>query len=232
MEFTLLHDRGLTEEVVFMKWCPLMDLLAVCFNNNRIVIHRLLSWQSLLELTIENDDETPGFISSVAWRPDGKVLAVGCRDGRIELYNIETKELLQTNHKHSTAITVLEWFQHEGTESTKTSETTADISNLSLIHTDRTHRFFDKLPAFPAVDNGPQPGHFQHRAAASHQSTPIPAKSFENRLGGLELDVLVSGDEQGGLRLWAYGIYIYIYHHLSLSLCVCVCVCMCPETSC
>nr|KAG5706257.1 hypothetical protein BaRGS_026039 [Batillaria attramentaria] len=56
-----------------MLWSPKLDLIALANANGEVMLHRL-SWQKVWALAAPGDGETVG---GLAWRPDGKVLAVG-----------------------------------------------------------------------------------------------------------------------------------------------------------
>lgn len=68
--FTVLQDAALTSEARLACWCPTMDLCAVATADGSLHLHRL-NWQTLWVTSPEP------LVSALAWRPDGKMLAVG-----------------------------------------------------------------------------------------------------------------------------------------------------------
>jgi WD40 repeat protein len=204
MDFTIVQDRKVSNEVVSMRWCPNMDLLAVCFSDNRVAIHRL-SWQILLEISIPSEDDTSRWITSLAWRPDGKLIGIACCDGHIELYNVETKEKVLSNKHHDFAISVLEWFECNSIDDSTAAFMTSNIDAISLSHSDRTNRFFDNLPPIPS------------ESTHAFGQSPRPHASEAELLRGRQkcMDILASADTTGLLTMYAYGVIPLITINLS-----------------
>lgn len=86
--FTQLADKGLTADVKIATWCPTMDLLALSTADGQLCLHRL-NWQRLWAVSPESP------VTSLCWRPDGKVLACGYEDGYISLLDVENGETMQ-----------------------------------------------------------------------------------------------------------------------------------------
>lgn len=86
--FTQLADKALTADVKIATWCPTMDLLALSTADGQLCLHRL-NWQRLWAVSPESA------VTSLCWRPDGKVLACGYEDGYISLLDVENGETMQ-----------------------------------------------------------------------------------------------------------------------------------------
>lgn len=86
--FTQLADKSLTADIKIATWCPTMDLLALATADGQLCLHRL-NWQRLWAISPEST------VTSLCWRPDGKVLACGHEDGFISLLNVENGEAQQ-----------------------------------------------------------------------------------------------------------------------------------------
>lgn len=86
--FTQLADKSLTADIKIATWCPTMDLLALATADGQLCLHRL-NWQRLWATSPEST------VTSLCWRPDGKVLACGHEDGFISLLNVEDGEAQQ-----------------------------------------------------------------------------------------------------------------------------------------
>lgn len=86
--FTQLVDKALTADVKIATWCPTMDLLALSTADGQLCLHRL-NWQKLWAVSPESA------VTSLCWRPDGKVLACGYEDGFISLLDVENGDTMQ-----------------------------------------------------------------------------------------------------------------------------------------
>jgi hypothetical protein len=105
--FTQLLDRGLAINVKLAQWCPTMDLLALLTADGHLHLHRL-NWQRLWWISPESS------ITSLAWRPDGKQLAVGLQDGSLLILNTEDGETVAQKPKLlDNPITSLHWREEE-----------------------------------------------------------------------------------------------------------------------
>ena len=96
--------KGLSSDIVAMEWCPTMDLLALVTADSQLMVHRPTGWQRLFMHT--------GFdhaVTSLAWRPDGQVLAVGHADGSVTLFGVEEGEQLGHSHETEDALTAFCW---------------------------------------------------------------------------------------------------------------------------
>lgn len=131
-----IDAKGLSEEMILMKWNPGMDLLAIVFKNGDITLNRLLSWQRVWRIPFPGNKTTSSAvkqspddtIKDIAWRPDGRVLAIcydvdivdgaGSVDGPqktsvCSLHNVENGEMINTIHIEEGLITSLGWFVHK-----------------------------------------------------------------------------------------------------------------------
>lgn len=76
-------------------WCPSQDLVGVATADGWLHVHRL-NWGRILSVEIEahdGDAETCA-VTTLAWRADGKALALGCRCGRASLLSIEARRVV------------------------------------------------------------------------------------------------------------------------------------------
>jgi hypothetical protein len=76
----------------------------------RLIVEDKVEWQKLFSI-----DGGSGTVSSLRWRPDGRVVVAGREDGRVELINVERGEVCvkHTNAQTSLAASVssLQWVQ-------------------------------------------------------------------------------------------------------------------------
>ncbi|KAL5022455.1 hypothetical protein ScPMuIL_001610, partial [Solemya velum] len=90
--FRQVDEKHVSVEVERMLWSPKIDLVALSNVQGETVLHRL-SWQKVWTLPAPGEDHK---VKDLAWRPDGKVLAVGYNTGKINLCDIENSDVLHT----------------------------------------------------------------------------------------------------------------------------------------
>ena len=108
--FTLLHDKNMLAPASASSWCPTMDLLALATTDGQLSLSRL-EWNKQggereNKLWSTNPDAP---VTSLGWRPDGKVLVSGHADGTVVLHHVEDGETLHVSKPHARAVTSLHW---------------------------------------------------------------------------------------------------------------------------
>ncbi|XP_060525393.1 anaphase-promoting complex subunit 4 [Cylas formicarius] len=104
-----LEEKNVANEINCMVWSNRMDLVA--FSNNisgELALHRL-TWTRAWSLNPPKDNTT---VSGIAWRPDGKVLAVAYNPGDVVLIDVETKYTI-TSFDISQDISFISWIQEK-----------------------------------------------------------------------------------------------------------------------
>jgi hypothetical protein len=76
--FRSLHTKTFQDDVLLMKWCDTMDLLAIISRSKEVPDHHelsvyRLSLQRVFSIMI------PGFVYCITWRPDGAEIVLGGR---------------------------------------------------------------------------------------------------------------------------------------------------------
>ena len=84
--FALTKDAKLPSPVTVAAWCPTMDLLCVAAKDSSLCALRL-NWQKLWVHAL--GDTSSHDACALAFRPDGKVIAVGYTDGRVSAHAVE-----------------------------------------------------------------------------------------------------------------------------------------------
>ena len=118
----MLHDKRFNSNVLRFEHSPTMDLLAVALSDKSIAVHRSVSakFQRLLSISTGNDVPTASGksadagVSSMAWKPNGKVIALGQHDGSIALHSVESGASVNmplSAFPHSTSVTSLSWVE-------------------------------------------------------------------------------------------------------------------------
>lgn len=105
----LVQTKTSQNQVTHIEWNPGMDLLATVFCNSALTCSRLLSFQKVWHKQPE------GAIEGIAWRPDGRVLAIGAYNNKTKeytctLHDVENGQELNTI-KVDKPITSVSWFQ-------------------------------------------------------------------------------------------------------------------------
>lgn len=116
----LVESKISANQVTTIEWNPGMDLLATVFDNGALTCSRLLSLQKVWH------QKSDGKIISIAWRPDGRILAIGCynkktKENICSLHDVENGEIVYSITK-TKAITSVAWYQYVPTDEIKEKE--------------------------------------------------------------------------------------------------------------
>ncbi|KAK9470028.1 anaphase-promoting complex, cyclosome, subunit 4-domain-containing protein [Dipodascopsis tothii] len=116
-----------------VTWCPTMDLMTFAAGPAALCLFRM-NGQQLWRLALKDKDVE---ITQVAWRPDGKVLAVGCTDGTSRIVDVNNGRVV---HVVTTATRVsgLNWVAQAGTHGRGTVlglDTAGRLPRLSVLPT-------------------------------------------------------------------------------------------------
>ncbi|VEN36673.1 unnamed protein product [Callosobruchus maculatus] len=103
-----LEERNVPNEINFMVWSDKMDLVAFSNVKGEVALHRL-TWSRAWSLSPPKDGLT---VNCMAWRPDGKVLAIAYSCGRVQLVGVENKKILNIQEIKGN-ITCITWVQEK-----------------------------------------------------------------------------------------------------------------------
>jgi hypothetical protein len=81
--FVVLQDISLHSPILSIKINPTIDVVAVSTKDGALSLHRI-DWQRLWRQVSPGNEAT-----CLTWREDGKILAVGRRNGDVELFHVE-----------------------------------------------------------------------------------------------------------------------------------------------
>mmetsp|Transcript_12717 Transcript_12717/g.22666 ORF Transcript_12717/g.22666 Transcript_12717/m.22666 type:complete len:711 (+) Transcript_12717:77-2209(+) len=209
--FVILHERGIPVsapaatdsssasdvahrdggESCITSCCPAMDLIAFA-SSNQLVVTRSIKWETLFRSSCN--------ASAIAWRPDGKALAVGQGDGQIVLFDVENGEELSLPRgarPHSAAITCMSWSK-------------AGCDNKVITHgpVHGSHsRYRDRSSLLLPVRKVDTEAH-DKSMFKSHASALMGTPLFGVDSAPLtELEVLISGDNAGIVTMSAFGYF-------------------------
>ncbi|XP_041370961.1 anaphase-promoting complex subunit 4-like [Gigantopelta aegis] len=181
--FRQVDEKHVSSEVDHMLWSPKIDLVALSNVQGEVILHRL-SWQKVWTLAPPEEGETVG---GLAWRPDGKVLAVGYASGKIRLCDIENAEVLH-NINMSKRITTLNWISQVFTGS--------DSWSTEPYSEDGASDFLPKLQPLNKSYGTISKGHQEENVEDS--------KKLKDQK---ELNLLLVGTDGDMLHTFAYGIF-------------------------
>ena len=204
--FTLLHDKNMLAPASAASWCPTMDLLALATSDGQLALSRL-DWNKTggereNRLWTANPDSP---VTSLGWRPDGKILVSGHADGAVQLYHAEDGEVLHASTPHrGSAVTSLHWQDAPAEDSRRsacayqsaTSRFALPTNGGGGVH-DRPRRDGAKADAGAGAGAGAwtHPPGAGARALFDHFDPPT------------RLTVLCSGDARGDVVMNAFGIF-------------------------
>ncbi|KAK3927741.1 Anaphase-promoting complex subunit 4 [Frankliniella fusca] len=135
----LLDERHVALKIELMLWSNKMDLLALSNMKGEVALHRL-SWQRVWSLSPPQEGAS---VRAMAWRPDGKVIAIAYSTREVLLIDVENKETLHTSHMESNIIS-LTWVQEQENKSDKKGNPTQEKSSMPSI--ENASKFLPKLP--------------------------------------------------------------------------------------
>lgn len=186
--FRQLEDKPCSAEILYQRWSPKMDLLALVTIEGEVWLQRL-SWKRVWTISTAE-----GRALSVAWRPDGKILAVTFNDGKIKLFDIENAECIHKTEIESTP-TSLDWIE-EGKKKVSTGET--PLKNLPFF-VEKSELYLPSLPHLPKSAGAL----FSKETSQEESEDPKKLKCLPD-----ELSVLVVGDDRGKIHMYLYGIFL------------------------
>ncbi|XP_060843369.1 anaphase-promoting complex subunit 4 [Rhopalosiphum padi] len=103
-----LEERHVPTKVLKMEWSNKMDLLAIAKEHGEVSLHRL-TWQRVWSLAAPKDKT---LVTALAWRPDGKQLAIAYDSLDLLLVDVENKDIAFSKTTES-KVTSLVWVQQE-----------------------------------------------------------------------------------------------------------------------
>ncbi|XP_063233204.1 anaphase-promoting complex subunit 4 [Bacillus rossius redtenbacheri] len=181
-----LEERHVAIKVEQMAWSDKMDLLALANVRGEVALHRL-TWQKVWMLPPPQDGVR---VAALAWRPDGKIIAIAYSSNDVLLIDVEDKRTVYKNHIDGD-ITYMSW-KHEGS----TPDAAASSSAGSTEPFEKYEEFDnskDFLPKLPPLVRSFEQEELQNDV----KKMKAPAS----------LNILVVGTSNGKLSLSIFGMF-------------------------
>ncbi|XP_046395508.1 anaphase-promoting complex subunit 4 [Ischnura elegans] len=191
-----LEERHVANEVDLMVWSNRMDLLALSNVRGEVALHRL-SWQRVWCLAPPSEECT---VKGIAWRPDGKVIAIGYSTGEYLLVDVENAEAL-----HSVVvdaeITCLSWTQETHSQSEDASSIADKGRFMSHRHSglhdlDNPSTFLSKLPSL------------SRNFGSISKSTEESSEDAKKIRDQTHVNILIIGTSTGKVFLSVFGLFL------------------------
>ncbi|KTG43891.1 hypothetical protein cypCar_00023751 [Cyprinus carpio] len=183
--FRQVGEKQLPNPILYMAWSPNRDLIALANTSGELLLHRLANFQRVWSLL--PNENTGKEITSLAWRPDGKVLAFSVGDTKqVVLCDAEKAEILHLFPVEYPA-SCMHWMEVQDDSSTLASFSESE---------DESSRFLPKLPTLP-----------KSYSTTSKIFSEEKSDEVTNLLGEVRLNILVVGGPSGFVELYAYGLY-------------------------
>ncbi|XP_034825766.1 anaphase-promoting complex subunit 4 [Maniola hyperantus] len=193
-----MEEKHVANKVDLMVWNNRLDLLALTNFKGEVQVHRL-HWQKVWNLPPPKENIT---VDAMAWRPDGKALAIGYSHGTVCIVDIEDKEIIdkydfayETSEEFYTAknygIPCITWAVKAGTLESAVEYNLYDDPAIFL-------------PKPPSPSN-----------AYKNQVTEDISKSFKENQDQSQLSMLMIAYGSGNIYMSVFGRYPYGTVHLS-----------------
>lgn len=137
-----LEERHVATKVELMVWSNKMDLLALSNVRGEVALHRL-TWQKVWSLPPPSEGSS---VKGMAWRPDGKVIAIAYSTSEILLVDVENKETLHSSLVDG-EVTFITWAQEKDQNDLKNTLLPKQKEIFKYNSFDSSCNFLPKLPS-------------------------------------------------------------------------------------
>eukprot|EP00833_Pecoramyces_ruminatium_P001704 jgi/Orpsp1_1/1175736/evm.model.c7180000055024.1 len=189
------------EKILHIKWCPTMDLLAIINNSYKLTIYRSTWVEDKFVLQKVWSINSTICQSSIEWRPDGKIIAIGYVDGSLKLIDVETSQIAYSMPYYSknTYITSMTWIE----ENNKNKIVNESIKALSSSSLENYMPFLSKIP------NSRQFNITQYSGEIFSNSSKLGTSLLSEKIKNEDdkLDVLLLCDNKGHFHMSVFGLF-------------------------
>uniref|UniRef100_A0A2R5LB43 Anaphase-promoting complex subunit 4 n=1 Tax=Ornithodoros turicata TaxID=34597 RepID=A0A2R5LB43_9ACAR len=185
--FRQIEERHVPAEVAFMLWSPKLDLIALALVQGEVALHRL-SWKRVWLRPPPGGKENKTAVQSLAWRPDGKLLAIAYDTGSITLCSVENADVIHTLEVKA-CVSALTWVSNGCIA--QNHETPCSIYN------DLSHIYLSKLPSL-----NKSYGTSSGKLCSENVEDSKKLKDQE------DFNILVVGTTTGKVLMHSYGVFL------------------------
>ncbi|ORX86849.1 hypothetical protein BCR32DRAFT_264741, partial [Anaeromyces robustus] len=186
------------EKILHIKWCPTMDLLAIINNSYKLTIYRSTWVEEKFVLQKVWSINSTLCQTSIEWRPDGKIIAIGYIDGSLKLIDVETSQIAYSTpyYVENSYITSMTWME----------EKNKNININTLLKTSSLENY---LPILSRIPNSQQfnikPYSGEIFSNNSKMGTSLLSEKIKN--DDDKLDILLLCDNKGHFHLSVFGLF-------------------------
>ncbi|XP_047545767.1 anaphase-promoting complex subunit 4 [Vanessa atalanta] len=193
-----MEEKHVANQVDLMVWSNRLDLLALSNFKGEVQVHRL-HWQKVWNLPPPKDNVV---VDSMAWRPDGKALAIGYNSGTVCIIDIEDKEIID---KYDFAYETSEEFYMANNYGIPCITWAVKSGNLESA---LEYNVYDDPSIF--LPNPPSPSN-----TYKNQGVEDNVKSCHDNIDQTQLSMLMIAYGSGNIYMSVFGRYPYGTIHLS-----------------
>ncbi|XP_049835951.1 anaphase-promoting complex subunit 4-like isoform X2 [Schistocerca gregaria] len=186
-----LEERHVASKIERMVWSNKMDLLALSNVRGEVALHRL-TWQKVWSFPPPSEGLS---VKGMAWRPDGKVIAIGYSNGEILLVDVENKEILHSTQTQK-EVTCISWVQEREKSKDVRRKGTDDSTTP---HSSTIKHCSPFLPKLPSLSRSFGPG-----TGCVVDDNPEDCKKV---LDQEHINLLLVGLEGGQLHMSVFGLF-------------------------
>jgi len=189
------------ENILHMKWCPTMDLLATVNSSYRLTIYRSTWVDEKFVLQKIWSINSTLCQTSIEWRPDGKIIAIGYIDGSLKLIDVETAQVAYSlpYFTKNSYITSMNWI-----EEIENNQKTNKILNSSVTS---LHNLFPVLSKIPNTQPLSNMTLYTGEIFSNNSKLGTSFLSEKIRNDDDKLDILLLCDNKGHLHMSVFGLF-------------------------
>lgn len=193
-----MEEKHVANQVDLMVWSNRLDLLALSNFKGEVQVHRL-HWQKVWNLPPPKDNVV---VDAMAWRPDGKALAIGYNSGTVCIIDIEDKEVID---KYDFAYDMSEELYMANKYGIPCITWAVKVGNLESA---TEYNVYDDPSIF--LPNPPSPS-----SSYKNQGIEDNVKNTSDNIDQSQLSMLMIAYGSGNIYMSVFGRYPYGTLHLS-----------------